>query len=266
MASIDSSPGRTKFGEDPAAYDFARPPYPPELFTWLREHCSLSATSECLEIGAGTGHGTLPILATPVGRVLAIEPDTRLAERLAAKTQGDTRLAIEAARFEEVDLAPAAFDFAFAAMSIHWLARMKAMARIRAALKPGGWFAMWWSVYHNPAAPDAFARASDHLFQGLEQEPKATGSLPAFALDFNSRMGEMRAAGFADVERRLFTHTVSFTPERIATLFATFSRVRMAPQETRDRLLAEVERIAREEFGGKVEREIPVSAFIGRKA
>src|SRR5262245_45929537 len=119
LASINSSPGNLKFGEDPAAYDFARPAYPPQLFDWLRERCGLGPGSECFEIGAGTGHGTLPVLAMPVGRVLAIEPDARLVEVLAQKAPNDPRLDIEVALFENAQLPPAHFDFAFAAMSIH---------------------------------------------------------------------------------------------------------------------------------------------------
>lgn len=264
MASISSSPGNLKFGEDPAAYDFARPLYPPALFAWLRQRCELDQTSTCFEIGAGTGHGTLPILAMPVKHILAIEPDARLADVLAAKAPNDPRLEISIRLFENAELAPAQFDFAFAAMSIHWMQRMKAYAKIRAALKPGGWFAMWWSVYHDLAKPDAFGVATEHLFKGLEQDSSGIGSRAAFALDFASRLGELRSAGFTQVERRLFSQTVEFSPRRIAALYATFSRVRMAPEDKRVHLMSEVERIAEQDFNGSVKRDIAVSAFVGR--
>jgi SAM-dependent methyltransferase len=265
MASIHSSPGATKFGEDAALYDFARPEYPAEVFDWLRQRAALSAQSDCFEIGAGTGHATLPLLATPVGRVLAIEPDPRLAERLRDKAGGDARLVIEIARFEDVPLETSAFDFGFAAMSLHWLARMKALARVRAALKAGGHFAMWWNVYHNTAAPDAFGRATEHLFSGVEQDPNATAGKPAFAIDVAARMGELRSAGFQDVQHCVFEQQVTFTPEKLSALYGTFSRVRMAPEETRIRLLGEAERIVRETFGGAVTRTVTCSAFAGRR-
>ncbi len=265
MASIHSSPGATKFGEDAALYDFARPEYPAELFAWLRDHCGLNAQSQCFEIGAGTGHATLPVLTTPVRSVQAIEPDARLADRLREKAAGDLRLTIEVARFEDTRLETSAFDFGFAAMSLHWLARMKALARVRAALKPGGHFAMWWNVYHNSAAPDAFGRATEHLFAGVEQDPNATKGTGAFALDVAARMGELRSAGFKDVEHCVFEQQVTFTPERLSALYGTFSRVRMAPEETRTRLLGEAERVVRETFGGAVTRTVACSAFVGRR-
>jgi SAM-dependent methyltransferase len=198
MASIHASPGAMKFGEDAALYDYARPAYPAELFAWLQARCGLNAQSGCFEIGAGTGHATLPVLATPVRSLLAIEPDVRLAERLREKAGGDARLMIEIARFEDARLEDDAFDFGFAAMSLHWLARMKALARVRAALKPGGHFAMWWNVYHNSAAPDAFGRATEHLFAGVEQDPNATAGRPAFALDVAARLGELRSSRYSN--------------------------------------------------------------------
>lgn len=264
MASIHASPGARKFGEDAGLYDFARPDYPPELFAWLRERVALGPNSDCFEIGAGTGHATLPILATPVRYLLAIEPDARLADRLREKAIADPRLTLEIAPFETASLPPAFFDFGFAAMSLHWLPRMKALAKARAALKPGGQFAMWWNVYHNSAAPDAFGRATEHLFAGIEQDPNATSGKPAFALDTAARLGELRSAGFTDVEHRLFEQQVTFTPERLSALYATFSRVRMAPEETRTRLLGEAERVAREQFGGAVTRTVACSAYCGR--
>jgi SAM-dependent methyltransferase len=266
MASIHASPGARKFGEDAALYDFARPPYPVALFAWLQATCGLDAQSDCFEIGAGTGHATLPVLALPVRSLRAIEPDPRLVERLAEKAAGDARLTIDVARFEDVALEAARYDFGFAAMSLHWLARMKALTRVREALKPGGHFAMWWNVYHNSAEPDAFGRATEHLFAGVEQDPNATSGKPAFALDVAARLGELRTAGFKDVEHRLFEQQVTFTPKRLSALYGTFSRVRMAPEETRARLLHEAERVVREDFGGAVTRTVACSAFVGRRA
>lgn len=265
MASIHSSPGARKFGTDPAAYDFARPGYPDDLFAWLAGRCGLNAASDCLEIGAGTGHATLPILSLPVRYLMAIEPDARLAERLREKAGGDARLTIEFERFEAAITPLAFFDFAFAATSFHWLPRTKALAKVRDALKPGGWFAMWWHVFHDPHRPDAFDQATPRLFDGLEQDPEATSGRPPFALDVASRTGELRASGFEAIEHRLFEQVLSFTPERIAALYGTFSRVHMAPEETRTRLLSEVARIAREQFGGEVKRTVATSLYVGRR-
>ncbi|MFT3725689.1 MAG: class I SAM-dependent methyltransferase [Hyphomonadaceae bacterium] len=265
MASIDTSPGGRKFGANAELYDFARPGYPPELYEWLQSECNLSPDTRCFEIGPGTGQATLPMLAMPVGSIVAIEPDAGLAAHLRAATR-DPRLSISPLRFEAFDLGVQAFDFGFAAMSVHWLQRMKAYGRILTALRPGGHFAMWWNVFHDRAQPDAFDRAIAHLFDGLEQDPNATSKRPAFGLDVASRTGEMRSAGFADVRHRMFSQTISFSPERLSGLYATLSRVLMAPEATRTRLVQEVERIVREDFGGSVARKIVTSAYAARRS
>lgn len=266
MASIHSSPGSTKFGEDPDLYDYARPPYPAALFDWLRDHAKLNAGSTCFEIGAGTGHATLPILKLPVRHIAAIEPDARLAAKLREKAGDGPSLAIDIAKFEDALLEPAHYDFGFAAMSLHWLPRMKALTKARNALKPGGHFAMWWNVYHNSGEPDAFGRATEHLFAGIEQDPNATSGHGAFALNLAARLGELRSAGFKDVEHRVFEQQVTFSPEALAALYATFSRVRMAPEATRERLLSEAKRIATDAFGGSVTRTITCSAYAARRS
>ena len=262
MSSIKKSPGARTFGGDPSAYDAARPEYPPELFAWLRESCGLGPETRCFEIGAGTGLATRPVLGTGVRSVLAIEPDARLAEFLCDRS--GSNVAALVARFEDVALKDDSFDFGFAATSFHWLKRMKALAAIRTALRPGGWFAMWWGVYHNADEPDAFDRATAQLFEGLEQSPRMAAGKP-FALDARSRMGEMRKAGFTSIGHRVFSTPQRFSPSQVAALYETFSRVQIAPEDTRRRLLREVERIAHERFGGTVERTVLTSAFIGQK-
>lgn len=262
MSSIKKSPGARTFGGEPAAYDAARPPYPADVFAWLRDACDLSPNVRCFEIGAGTGLATRPVLAMGVKSILAIEPDPALAGFLGDRSGPNVATMI--CRFEDAALKDASFDFAFAATAFHWLKRMTALKACLAALRPGGWFAMWWGVYHNPQAPDDFDVATAHLFEGLEQSPRMGGGTP-FALDVKARLGEMRKAGFVDVQHRPFTSRHDFTPERIAALYGTFSRVQIAPEETRRRLLAQVERIAREDFGGRVLRDVVTSAYIGRR-
>jgi hypothetical protein len=142
---------------------------------------------------------------------------------------------------------------------------MKSLARVKDALKPGGHFALWWHVFHDAARRDTFDAATGHLFDGLEQDPEATNGRPAFAMDVASRLGELRAAGFVDADHRVFSEEIVFSPERLSALYATFSRVRMAPDATRARLLGEVEHIAREDFGSAVRRTVVSSIYYARK-
>lgn len=262
MSSIKKSPGARTFGGDPAAYNAARPPYPDELLQWLAEHCALGPQTRCFEIGAGTGLATRPILALGVQSILAIEPDAKLAEYLGDHSGSNVSTMI--CRFEDAALTDQAFDFGFAATAFHWVKRMNALKACFAALRPGGWLAIWWGVYYDATRPDAFDAATAHLFEGLEQSPRMGGGVP-FGLDVHARMGELRKAGFNEVQHRAFTACHVFSPEQIAALYGTFSRVQIAPDVTRRRLLNEVERIARDAIGGRIERRVVTSAFVGRR-
>lgn len=263
MSSIKKSPGARTFGGDPAAYDAARPLYPGELFHWLEETCALGPGTRCFEIGAGAGLATRPIAALGIESLLAIEPDGALAQYL--EDHSGSNVSVVTCRLEDAQLEEAYFDFGFAATSFHWVKRMAGLKACIRALKPGGWFAMWWSIYHNTLKPDAFGSATAHLFEGLEQSPRMSGGIP-FALNVNSRLGEMRKAGFVETQHRAFTAIHLFTADQIAALYETFSRVQIAPHATRQRLTAEVRRIASLDFGGSIYREIVTSAFIGRRS
>ena len=81
MTQIDRSFGRQAFGADAANYDRARPAYPDWVFEQLADVCGLGPGSAVLEIGPGTGTATRRLL-TAGARVIAIEPDIRLADFL----------------------------------------------------------------------------------------------------------------------------------------------------------------------------------------
>ncbi|MEZ5936769.1 MAG: class I SAM-dependent methyltransferase [Hyphomonadaceae bacterium] len=263
MASRSTSHGRTSFGADPQAYDAARPPYPSDLFDWLAGVCGLGPGAECVEIGAGTGLASLPVLQRGVRSLLAIEPDAGLAGRLRQKTDGDPRLDLRIARFEDVALAPHSADLVFAATSFHWLARGRALARVRAALRPGGWFAMWWHVFHDPETPDEIDRAVAARFEGLEEGRRKSGPQRAFGLDAPARLGELRSAGFTDVRSAVFEQVIDFSPDALAALFGTLSRVAGAPEPVRKALLEEVMQAVRASPSGRVRRTVRTGVYAG---
>jgi SAM-dependent methyltransferase len=260
MAPIRDSKGAASFGADPAAYHAARPPYPPELFDWLRETRAVSPGVRAFEIGAGTGLATAPILELSVGSLLAIEPDGTLLGYL-RRSLPDPRIQIVQSPFEAADLPAQAFDFGFAATSFHWLARGKALAKVRAALRPGGAFAMWWHVFHDPREPDAFDRAAAHLFDGLEQVPSKRGTEVPFGLDAAARLGELRRAGLVRGEQRVFEQEMEMTPDQLAALYASISRIARLPPEDRSLKLQGLRRVA-DDFGGVVPKRVITAAYV----
>jgi SAM-dependent methyltransferase len=266
VAYLPRSAGRRTFGDDPEGYDQARPDYPRELFARLAERCGLLPGARVFEIGAGSGLATRALLAAGAGGLLAIEPDPRLADYLRT-TIAAPALEVRTCAFEDVDLADGAFDLGVAAMSLHWLEPVPALAKARQALKPGGWFAAFWNVYEDPREPDAFRQIVERFGWGDVPRPPSMagdGGLP-FALRTGERLEELRAAGFATRDWCEWRWTQHYTTAGMVALYGSFSPLKAAPPDMRARILTEVARVADEAFGGEVERTFLTRLYLGRR-
>lgn len=154
-----SSHGQT-FGNDAATYHRYRPGYPDALFAVLRDHCGLAPGVAGFEIGAGTGQATRVLLREGVDPLTAIEPDARLAAFIADDADRDGHsgaLDLRVEPFEDTVLENGAFDLGMASTSLHWLDQASALRKAAMALRPGGWWAAWWSMYGDPRDRDAFS-------------------------------------------------------------------------------------------------------------
>jgi len=119
----------TRFNALPALFD-------PETIRHLSE-LGVGAGWRCLEIGGGGGSIAqwLSERVGPVGRVLATDIDTRFLETL-----GRPNLEVRRHNIVTDPLPQAAFDLAHTRLLLmHLPEREKALERIVAALKPGGW-------------------------------------------------------------------------------------------------------------------------------
>ncbi|WP_105385221.1 MFS transporter [Neorhizobium alkalisoli] len=194
---ISLEEGRRAFGANSEAYNDARPAYPPRVYDILRDQGAASQTARVFEIGAGTGQATAPLLALGC-TITALEPDERLATTLADRLKHyGSLLTIMQSSFEDSLLPSAGFDLGVAAMAFHWLQPDSALAKVFRLLRPGGWWAMWWTVFGDPADMDPFQRRTQALFQPLSRSPSnAAGSNRPFALDKDVRMAELHAQQF----------------------------------------------------------------------
>lgn len=263
--SLDISAGRAAFGEDPGAYHAARPSYPDELFEVLRRRCGLGPGAAVLEIGPGTGIATERLLAAGAGPLLAIEPDARLAAFVEARL-GSGRLDVLRASLEDARLPDGAFDLGAAATSFHWLDRASALAKVKAALRPGGWWAMWWMNFGGERASDPFQAATDHLFAETPRAPShGRRGGPSFALDRQARLIDLAGAGFIDAEIDDWPMTLTLETPRLQALYATYSPVQALPPAKRAAFLTELGAIADRDFGGAVERQFSTILYTARR-
>jgi SAM-dependent methyltransferase len=130
------------FDRDAAAYERARPSYPPAAVEHLRATFGLGPGTRVLDLGAGTGK--LTRLLTPLGcDVVAVEPGPKMREELAATTPG---VEILDGTGEAIPLPDASVDAITIAQAFHWLDPARAVPELARVLRPGGGLALVWNV------------------------------------------------------------------------------------------------------------------------
>jgi SAM-dependent methyltransferase len=248
--TFDRIEGRRVFGQDAEGYHRARPGHPDRVYEILEERCGLGPGAVVLEIGSGTGQATRPLLERGAARLIAIEPDPELAAFLPTVTDG--RPEILHTTLEEAALPPATFDLAVAASSFHWVDTKAGLAVVRRALRPGGWWAMWWTHFGDDSRPDPFRDAIDHLMTDLPSSPGATG----ISRDPEAALAALADAGFEQGEFELIRSSHEWDAEGIRGLFATFSPIARLEPSRRDEILDEIARIARDDFRDRVVKPV----------
>ena len=251
--------GRIVYGLDAAGYDAGRPGYPERVYEVLKQRCGLRHGSLVLEIGPGTGQATRRLLRDGA-RVVAVEPDPGLAAYLERTLAGQSIEVVDAS-FEDADLDDNSFDLVGAGTSFHWLDPGVGLPKVAGVLRPGGWAALFWTIFGDPDRPDPF----DETVCGyLGRTPGEQAR--AFWLDEPSRRRDLAdRAGLADVESERMHWTCRMDPLEVRAFYASLMVVRVLPQSDQERALDLVERVAGEQFGGVVERPFVTVLYTGRK-
>jgi SAM-dependent methyltransferase len=254
--------GRQAFGLNPGGYHAARPSYPDWVFDVLRERCGLAPNVVTFEIGAGTGTATRRLLELGANPLIAVEPDDRLATFLRS-TIPDKALTVSIASFEEAALPETSFDLGLSATSFHWLTEDIALAKVAKLLRPGGWWAMVWNVFGDSRRPDPFHEATKLLLSGPLSPSEGNGDTP-FALDAGARLAALeRTQAFDNAEHRTSAWPLVLDPDQTVALYATYSNINI--RTDREAVLAELHRIARDEFQGRVTRNMVTSLYVAQR-
>jgi SAM-dependent methyltransferase len=258
----DAKFGRVAFGDDPGSYHVTRPGYPDWVFEALRERCHLAPGTATFEIGAGTGTATRRLLDFGANPLLAIEPDARLVAFL-RRTIQDTALSVNASAFEDAAIERASFDLGVSATAFHWLNEDMALIKVAELLRPGGWWAMVWNVFGDNSRPDPFHEATNAFLPGPLRPSAEPRDIP-FALDAEARVAALERAGAFDaIEYRASTWSLVLDADQTVALYATFSNINIRPD--REAILAQLGRVARDEFHGSVTRNMTTSLYTARR-
>jgi SAM-dependent methyltransferase len=120
------------------AYERGRPGYPADALALLAERLALAPGRTVLDLAAGTGALTRPLLGTGA-EVIAVEPvaEMRAALPAAARVLEGTA--------ERIPLDAASVDAVTVAQAFHWFDGDAALAEIHRVLTPGSGLAVVWN-------------------------------------------------------------------------------------------------------------------------
>lgn len=209
-------------------YERARPDYPPAAIDALAARLGAGPGRRILDLGAGTGKLTAPLLATGAD-VVAVEPLPAMRERLRARIPDEHRdhLDVIDASAERLPLEDGSVDGAAAAQAFHWFDAVPALAEVRRVLASGGWFA----VVHNrrDLTTGPQAALEDLLRPHRADTPSWVDTTWSTSLD--------DAEGFAPAELLTFANVQRLDAEGFVGRVASVSFVAKLPDATRREVL-----------------------------
>lgn len=138
-------------------YDRYRPPYPANVFTTLMREAHLVEGDLAIEIGAGTGLATRPLVESGL-TVHAVEPAVELATLAEKKLEGRATFVND--RFEDCTL-PRRARLVTAFNAWHWVNPTVALDRAAVLLEPDGSLALVWTDVVNWGPPRFEDRLAD---------------------------------------------------------------------------------------------------------
>jgi SAM-dependent methyltransferase len=233
------------------------------VYQTLGSRCGLGAGARIFEIGAGTGTATRRLLDLGAERLIAVEPDPRLADFL-RRNNPDPALNVIVSAFEDAVFKHTTFDLGVSGTAFHWVEEDRALAKIALLLRPGGWWAAFWNVFGDDSRPDRFHEATKELLGGPSSPSAGERGVP-FGLDAEARLVALRrTGGFDIIDSRMSTWSLILNPDQVVALYGTYSNISIRPD--REAVLAELGRVAREKFGGRVVRNMITSLYIARRS
>jgi SAM-dependent methyltransferase len=264
VVAPDPADRRWSFDSNAERYHAWRPGYPEPLYWMLEDVCGLGPGTRVLEIGPGSGQATADLLARGA-EVVAVEMGPHLAARLRDHLGGPNLTVIEG-DVESVRLPDGDFDLAVCATALHWMHAAAVVPKVAAALRPGGWLAVWWTVFGDPDRTSPLrGRLHPMLRERFPAEPD--GSRPA-PLQTADRLDELTAGGwFQHARAGQIRWTPRFSPAELAGLFSTFPHIAELPVVERDAVLDDIAAVAAPFAGddGKVTENYVIAIYLARR-
>lgn len=255
---------RVLFDQAAAAYDEARPGYPPELINKLVETAQLPANARILEIGCGTGQITRPF-AERGYEIVAVELGENLARMATDNLAQFPKVQVIHSPFEAWDAEEnPPFDLVLTAQAFHWIDPEIGYPKIRRLLKDQGHLAVVYNLF--PGGIDPVHHDLDRIYQRTfpsHGENDAAASLQKRA---DRTIRAITDTGlFHDPVVWDHAWVETYSTDRHIQLLESFSDHRSLDETVREALFREV-RVAIDKHGSIINRPLLATLFLSRVA
>lgn len=236
-----------RFADVADAYERGRPEYPPAVVGALAAELEIPPGAPVLDLGAGTGKLSAPLLRAGFDLV-AVEPQDALRAVLAGKV-GDSR--VKEGTAEAIPLTDDSMAAVTVADAFHWFDQAAALAEIRRVLRPGGGLAVLFNLpdWSSTSWGDEVGKL---LVESRPEHPGFDG--PPW------RESVSAAEGWTEPREIRVTANHAASVERLLDFLASASWVAAMEDDRRTEVLTKVEAIVR---AGGMPPELPVHVAIG---
>jgi SAM-dependent methyltransferase len=229
MSPARSSPSANLAGyaRSAAAYERGRPGYPPAAVDFLAARLRLGPGRTVVDLAAGTGKLTRPLLATGA-EVVAVEP---VAEMRAALPAGARALD---GRAEDMPLRTGSADAVTVAQAFHWFDGDAALAEIHRVLRPGCSLALVWNR----------RRMDDPLNHAIQEllAPYRGHTSAMHGGDWQRAFEDTRL--FGPFEERVFPNAQSLNADGLADRIASVNFVAALDEQERTKVVGAARALA----------------------
>lgn len=258
---------RRTFDTQAERYDRARPRYPAELVAELAELARIGAGSRVLEVAPGTGQLTVP-LARLGCAITAVELGPALAGVARRNLAPFPSAEVVVSAFEDWPLPTRPFDAVVCATALHWFDSAGWMAKVTAALRPGGAMATV-ATHHVAGGTPGFFPDSQACYERWDPDTRSRPSayqlpdpaqIPQDSSDLDAA-GWLRPATFRRYERDL-----DYTADAYIDTQLTYSNILAMEPAGRDGLLGCLASLIESRYGGRITKRYMFELRVARRA
>jgi len=223
-------------------YDRARPSYPTESLSYIRQLTRSTAPLNIVEIGAGTGISTRALLAHPdwatsIGTLRAVEPSDGMRD-FWTKTIDDSRSTISKGTFDDTGVEDGWADLIIIAQAFHWcLDHGKAFSEFSRILNKDGAVVLLWNIDDREAA-GWVAQFRDRMKVHNNGTPqfssdllRQTFSIPEYTFSFQPH------------EEKEWAYLVPTTDQFVTDRVLSWSYITMLPPDNKAKLVEDIKGI-----------------------